>query len=595
MTAGGMSGEHDPAVAPIEYPDIISLAREDPNRALDRVQELLSTVKRPSCARVELWSHLAFVRTQLQDLPGAARAAARAAHESHQVGHPIAHVHARHALSQVMLSLGLGELAIHELRAALALVPEHAEALTCRIRVNVANAYRQHGRLDQAAAIFDALFESEPHVSVDQRIIQRINAASTWWQVDRLQDANRVLDEATELLGQRGGDLLSAWTFAIRAWVDQASGSAACAREHAERAWRLAPDDLAIASSAARALFHQQATDRPEREADLQRVEALVRRASSTGRTAIARDLVDVLAIDARRREDFRAEAEHLRALRRLDDQLSTEADELVLASGEARAFILAARVESDALRAQRAALAEANARLADLARSRQRLIDALAHDLQSPLTALTLGFDLVDATGQESLVESLRFSVGELSSMIDGTLNRADLNHDATQGARQWVWMRLSLDKVVGAHRLAASQRGVEIVISCAPELRVEIEPVALHRIAHNIVANALKFTAPSSQVRVDAAVASDVVTLRVCDEGPGFQQVDVAALFVDRAQGASGRAQIGQGLGLHTVYRLTTGLGGTVHLEDLPEGGAQVVVRLPVRYRLQPASPAV
>jgi len=102
--------------------------------------------------------------------------------------------------------------------------------------------------------------------------------------------------------------------------------------------------------------------------------------------------------------------------------------------------------------------------------------------------------------------------------------------------------------------------------------------DPVRLAQILINLVHNAVKFTPGGKAVDVRFERDSGRFALDVADEGPGLPD-DVAVTFEAYGQGAPAVADLehGVGLGLYVVQTNARLLGGRVHAENRPEGGAR------------------
>jgi len=102
------------------------------------------------------------------------------------------------------------------------------------------------------------------------------------------------------------------------------------------------------------------------------------------------------------------------------------------------------------------------------------------------------------------------------------------------------------------------------------------------LHRLALNLIENALRHTPSGTHVHAALARADDEIVLTVEDDGPGIPQELRPRLFERfvRGRGDSGG---GSGLGLSIVRAVAASHGGTVAIERGELGGARFVVRLP------------
>jgi signal transduction histidine kinase len=115
-----------------------------------------------------------------------------------------------------------------------------------------------------------------------------------------------------------------------------------------------------------------------------------------------------------------------------------------------------------------------------------------------------------------------------------------------------------------------------------------VAVEPVTawagadrVAQVIDNLVSNALHHAPGSTRIVVRVGRSGGFAELRVTDDGPGMTEEQKERAF-DRFWRA-GSGTPGSGLGLAITRRLVEVDGGTVELRDRPEGGLDVVVRLP------------
>lgn len=93
------------------------------------------------------------------------------------------------------------------------------------------------------------------------------------------------------------------------------------------------------------------------------------------------------------------------------------------------------------------------------------------------------------------------------------------------------------------------------------------------------NLLDNALE--ASPMWVGLEVARDGDMLVVRVFDRGPGFSS-KVYNRLGQPYQSTKGRP--GSGLGLFLVFNVTRTLGGEVQARNLAEGGAEVVLKLPL-----------
>src|SRR5271166_1006487 len=225
------------------------------------------------------------------------------------------------------------------------------------------------------------------------------------------------------------------------------------------------------------------------------------------------------------------------------------------------------------------------------LARQRQFVADA-SHELRTPLTSVLANLEL--------LAESLRGDQGEAARSALRSSQRmrrlvADLLLLArTDAARVVPREPCDLGRIVVE---AAAELGP---VSGAHEISLDIHRAVvlgardeLHRLAINLLENALRHTPAGTEIRVRTAAAGDQVELVVEDNGPGVPAELAPTLFERFVRGAGDRGG-SFGLGLAIVQAVAQAHGGSVSLEASQIGkepdhtGARFVVRLPAASNL-------
>jgi len=219
----------------------------------------------------------------------------------------------------------------------------------------------------------------------------------------------------------------------------------------------------------------------------------------------------------------------------------------------------------------------------AALDRQREFVADA-SHELRTPLTSVLANLELLEArlAGEDlEITESaLRSSLRMRRLVADLLLlARADTGRevprrpvDVADVLREAVAEQAP---VAGGHELEVEASSGLVVCGVADDL---------HRIALNLIWNAIEHTSPGTSVRASARREGAEVVMEVADDGPGIRaelREHVFERFV-RGEG-DGAAAGGSGLGLAIVRAVAEAHGGSARAGEAPEGGALVAVRLP------------
>jgi two-component system, OmpR family, sensor kinase len=89
---------------------------------------------------------------------------------------------------------------------------------------------------------------------------------------------------------------------------------------------------------------------------------------------------------------------------------------------------------------------------------------------------------------------------------------------------------------------------------------------------------------TPPGTEVVVTTGVTQAMGFIRVSDNGPGIPPGVASRVFDRFYQGDPSRSAAGTGLGLAIVRAIAEALHGTAEVASPPEGGAVIVVKIPL-----------
>lgn len=236
-----------------------------------------------------------------------------------------------------------------------------------------------------------------------------------------------------------------------------------------------------------------------------------------------------------------------------------------------------------------RASLEESQRSLWRTAEERKRLNAAFAHDLRTPLTILKGKIELLDARLQtgDAPPERLTASVSSLSDQV----KRLERYVEAMSGLqkledRTVTAHDVSFDQAatmvedIGVTLAAQSNRTFELSVSprCDRERpNLHLDQSILGEVAENLIGNAARYARTRIDARID--VRGQQLVLVVEDDGPGFSpdalRRGCAPFFSEAPSGHH------FGLGLNIACMLCEKHGGSLTLENLYSGGAQVTAR--------------
>jgi signal transduction histidine kinase len=216
--------------------------------------------------------------------------------------------------------------------------------------------------------------------------------------------------------------------------------------------------------------------------------------------------------------------------------------------------------------------------RIADHLAERLRILAAVSHDLQTPITRMRLRADLL-APGP--LRERLQQDLRELQTLVEDGVAYARSAQANTEAVRA-VDLNALLDGLVCDYVDA----GHDVMLSGSAPVPLALRPMALKRLVTNLLDNAVKF-AGSAEMLLERP-APGVLDIVVRDGGPGIAEHELAAVLQPfyRVESSRNRASGGSGLGLAIAQELAGALDATLSLQNRPLGGLEARLRMTDMY---------
>jgi signal transduction histidine kinase len=230
-----------------------------------------------------------------------------------------------------------------------------------------------------------------------------------------------------------------------------------------------------------------------------------------------------------------------------------------------------------------------------------------LAHEIKNPLGAISGFAELIERKADPDLArltarlreqvvelneflneflvfardERIRREPTDLAALLRGSVHQALIEQGADDEVAQAA---LAGDPV----ELAGSSLRVRLELADLPQLA--LDRVVMRSAFVNLVRNALQAMTEGGELRVVSHKVGQGIYVRVRDQGPGIplnlRERVFDPLFTTRAEGT--------GLGLAICHKVVTAHGGKLSVRDGPQGGAEVVVRLPLVVTSAPAAKA-
>jgi signal transduction histidine kinase len=240
-------------------------------------------------------------------------------------------------------------------------------------------------------------------------------------------------------------------------------------------------------------------------------------------------------------------------------------------------------RQYSEAFRRER----EATQRLRNLDEMKNTFLEAVSHDLRTPLTsilgsALTLESSGLDLPADDAidLIGRIAGNARKLERLLGDLLDLDRLQRGIVAPQRRPTDLAALVARAVDE---SDDPNTHDIVTDVAPG-SYHIDAAKVERIVENLLANALRHTPASTRIWIRTVPAEGGVTIIVEDAGPGVPEELHDAVFEPfrQAPGSSSEHSPGVGIGLSLVRRFAELHGGKAWLEPRAGGGASFHVFL-------------
>ena len=259
-----------------------------------------------------------------------------------------------------------------------------------------------------------------------------------------------------------------------------------------------------------------------------------------------------------------------------------------------ALAMFLVVAITTSAL----AGRARDHARVADKARAeaevervRNTLLASISHDFRTPLasilgsaTSLIDFRDKLDAPAQADLLAHIKEEAEGLNGMVGNLLAITRIDASALEVRRDWIDLREIAERVVTAARKRGATQTLRQALPADLPL-VRADAILIEQALTNVVGNAVLYTSPDTQILVDAAAGSQIVSLRVTDDGPGISAELLPRVFDKFARQRRADRRQGTGLGLAIAKGIVEAHGGSIAAESPVSNGrgTRIVMTLP------------
>ena len=206
---------------------------------------------------------------------------------------------------------------------------------------------------------------------------------------------------------------------------------------------------------------------------------------------------------------------------------------------------------------------------------SQRRFIAYAAHELRSPLTALSLQAQNLERTGSFAISKErfvpLKNGLERSRHLLNQLLDLVRQQASAVQ-PRPVDLAKVALAVIEEIMPIADAKK-IDLGFSKEAPVQIDADASAIQLMLRNAVDNALRYTPEGGEVTVRVCCENGDAVLEVIDNGPGIPEAELERVF-DAFYRLPNNTQVGSGLGLAIARSIADQFKGSVSLRNRTSG---------------------
>lgn len=220
-----------------------------------------------------------------------------------------------------------------------------------------------------------------------------------------------------------------------------------------------------------------------------------------------------------------------------------------------------------------------------------RRFVADAAHELRSPLTALSLQAERLEACelspmASERLVVLSR-GLQRARALLEQLLALVRSQSPEVRTPKTAISLQRTFRRVLEDLMPLIEAKALDVGLLSASDVAVVVDEMDLLTLTKNLLENAIRYTPAAGRIDIQLELAAGHLIIDIEDSGPGIPVSERQRVF-DPFYRVLGQEEVGSGLGLSIVKTIVERLGGTITLSDVHPGalapGLHVQLALPL-----------
>ncbi len=249
-------------------------------------------------------------------------------------------------------------------------------------------------------------------------------------------------------------------------------------------------------------------------------------------------------------------------------------------------------KAQKEVLQEQKASLKDANIKLTELNKTKDKFFSIIAHDLKNPFNSI-LGFaelltlEFKELTDEKKLkyLYTIYEACKNVYNLLENLLNWARSQSDNIIFKPAAFKLQELVEQNINLLKENFGRKNISVVCKNSDYDDVYADRDMINTVIRNLLTNAIKFTPENGKISITSAKNKDYVELSVSDTGIGMNPEVVESLFkIDKSSVRTGTAgETGTGLGLIICKEFIEKNGGSISVKSEEGKGSIFSISLP------------
>lgn len=231
----------------------------------------------------------------------------------------------------------------------------------------------------------------------------------------------------------------------------------------------------------------------------------------------------------------------------------------------------------------------ETENRLLELVKSKNDILEIVAHDIRSPIGAIQSLLEIILSKNESEetsrLLAMVQTSLIHVMDMAKSILNVAEIEDNEILVATETIELNIFIRNIISNFYIQALQKQIEFVyVPSDEEFYFATNTGKLKVAISNILSNSLKFSFPKSKIKLVLSSENSKPKIQIIDTGIGMDLKTKESLFqkFSKTRSLGTKGEKSTGLGLYISKEIIDKLGGSINVETEQDKGSIFSIHL-------------